>query len=433
MAWAPFDDHLARLSRREMTVFVGALLTARGWDVEVDPPVVRATKGDRRQVVAVAREGYLPGHGLPGHPVDTVVGIDAERTRALAATRDARAWDAQTLYDVARHGLDSAATDRLFREHLDATAETVGRPGVSGEERTDAAGRPPNRPRDGRQAPAGRGRSEAASATGATGRVERRLVPLLLVAVCVVAGTVAVQGLTGVPPVDTVQEDAMVDEPPGPETDSPTPVPTASPTPEPRQVVPGLTESGIVDTPALARAHAAVLDNRSFTMRITYAEQTDARTLGRAYEVIHVSNGTVYRSRGTSQGNLTSDLVPVIVRDLYADGDGRYLRQGDDALRVGDADDPGAGQFVERSRALVVWHLSGVRSSFVGRVQQSGTAYYRVVVEGTSDRRIGDYQATGLVTERGLVLAVNANYRLPQRDRTVTLSIRYTNVGESRA
>jgi hypothetical protein len=222
-----------------------------------------------------------------------------------------------------------------------------------------------------------------------------------------------------------------VEDSTGSDTTSPTPGRTTASTPELRTIAPGLTATGIVDTAALSRGHAAGLENRSFTMRVAYTERVDGETVGTAREVVRVENRTVYRSRGTRSGNLTSDLVPVIVRDLYADGEGRYLRQGDGALRVGGADDPGTGQVVERSRALVAWYLSGAESSVPGRVRQSGRVYYRVAVEGTSDRRFVDYRATGLVSERGLVVRVDANYRLPGRDRVATVSLRHANVGNT--
>jgi hypothetical protein len=254
--------------------------------------------------------------------------------------------------------------------------------------------------------------------------------------VVVVGGALAVQALTGVPPIDAASGGVETGTDGGAEDGvgdvaSPTPVPTATPTPEPTTIVPGLTTSGVVDTAVFARGHAAALENRSFTMRVTYTERVGEETVGTAREVVRVENGTVYRARGVQSGDLASDLRPVIVRDLYADGEGRYLRQGDGALRVGGADDPGTGQVVERSRTLVAWYLSGIDSSFVGRSQRPGGVYYRVAVEGTSDRRVEDYRATGLVSERGLVVRVDASYRLPDRDRVVTVSLRHRSVGNT--
>lgn len=439
-----FDDHLARLSRRERTAFVGALLTARGWDVEVDPPVVRATQGDRRRVVAVAREGFLRGYGLPRESVDAVVAVDADRTRRLATGREARAWDARTLYDMARYGLDAATTDRLFRKHLGEASESVGVPAGSGrgEPGAERDERPPAGTLRAHIATSRFGVAASDALTDRTGRTGTAVLVLLLVAVLVVGGSLAGPALTGAPSVDAAgdgsgtRDDVGVDGSDGGGDDDgdaasrPT-VRTTTPTPRPRTIAPGLTAAGIADTAVLARSHAAVLENRSFTMLVTYTERVDGDNVGRARESVRVENGTVYRSRGTRSGNLTSDLIPVIVRDLYADGEGRYLRRGDGALRVGSVDDSGTGRFVERSRALVTWYLSGTDSSVLTRVSRSGVAYYRVAVEGTSDRRVDEYRVSALVSERGLVARLDAHYRLPGRDRVATLSLRHVNVGNT--
>jgi hypothetical protein len=433
MAQRPFDGHLAGLSRRDRAALVGALLSARGWDVDVDPPVVRATRGDERQVVGVARERVLslPGRSLPREPLDAVVGVDPDRTRALASARDASAWDAGTLYEMARYGLDPASTDRLFREQLGVGSESVGHPATSGDARTHSSRRagPADTPTGGR----GRGdvdRPAAATDDTRRGRTSQWVVPaLVLLGVVLVGGGLVVQAWADAPSPESAGVPTTDDDAPTTLAAAPTSTPTPAPTP--RTILPGLTAAGIEDTAVLTRGHAAALENRSFTMRVTYTERVGDETVGTAREVVRVESGTVYRSRGTRSGNLTSDLVPVIVRDLYADGDGRYLRQGDDALRVGDADDPGTGQVVERSQTLVTWYLSGDRSGLVEQVERPDGTYYRVSVAGTTDRRIDSYRATGLVSDRGLVARVDATYRLPDSDRVATLSLRHGRVGNT--
>lgn len=433
----PFDHHVARLSRRERAAFVGALLAARGWDVEVDAAVIRAGQGDERLVVAVAREGLLPGHGLPrgAVDVDVVVGLDPERTERLATARDARGWDARTLYDMARHGLDETATDRLFSAHFEVTGAAVGPPrrpdGAADTEATAAAGEAPpfglRRPR-----PFDTADSEEAE-RGAT-RGARRVVILLLALALVAGPPLTVLSLTDLPRADSDPTGPASGEEVGANgTRSALASPTPQPTPEPTLVAPGLTASEISDTPALARAHASLLTNRSFTMFITYSERVDGETVGRAEEAVHVENETVYRSRGTQSGNLTSGLVPVIVRDIYADGEGRYLRRADGALRVGGAADPGTGQFAERSRALVVWYLSGVDSTVVEQVPQGDQVYYWVEVTGDSDPRIDDYRAIAVISNQGFVIRIDARYRLSDSGRVATVSLRHANVGSTTA
>jgi hypothetical protein len=431
MGRSRFDDLFARLSRQERVAFVGALLAARGWDVDVDPPVVRVTREGKSKVVAVAREALVRGPGLPRTSVDVVVGVDAARTERLATERDARAWDAHTLYDMARHGLDPAATDRLFGDYFGQSSEEVERPtapgGVGADSEEHGATVPSSEGR--------RGADVAQSDTAATSPVDGRrrwLVPLLVV-VLLVAGGFTAQALIGMPPADATTDGASAGDGTAVGGNSgddapPTAASTATPVPELQPAVPGLSTSGVIDTAVLARGHAAALTNRSFTMRITYAEQVDGETVGRAQEVVRVENRTTYRSTGVRSGNLTSALQPIIVRDLYADGDGRYLRQGGGALRVGGADDPGTGQVVERSRALVAWYLSANDSTLVGRTRTADTLYYRVGVEGTSDPRAEQYRASGLVSEEGLVVRVDAFYRLPGTDRTATVSLRHVDV-----
>lgn len=436
MGRTPFDDLLTRLSRRERIGFVSALLAARGWAVEVDPPVVRASKGDRYQVVAVARDGVVRGHGLPRESADAVVAVDAERADRLATAHGARAWDARVLYDMARHGLDPAATDRLFTEYLGSASEAVGRP-RSSEDVGSSAGRDEGRVADNEN----RTRTDTAESEAAIGAVLTNqagpwLIPVLLTVLLVVGAGLAVQTPIGLSATGATDDGSGADRGTAVsdsswEGASPTALPTATATPVPEEILSGLTTSGVADTAVLAQGHAAALTNRSYTMSITYTESVDGETVGTAREVIRVESETVYRSTGTRSGTLVSDLLPVIVRDLYADGEGRYLRQGDSALRVGDADDPGTGQFAERSRALVAWYLSGTTSTFVDRTRYPNTVYYRVSVEGTSDRRIEEYQATGLISGQGLVVRVNARYRLPGTDRTATVSLRYVDVGNT--
>ncbi|WP_136601566.1 hypothetical protein [Salinigranum halophilum] len=429
MARDPFDDHLARLSRRERTAFVGALLSARGWTVEVDPPVIRATRGDERQVVAVASEGLSPrlGRGLPREPVDAVVSIDAKRATQLARDRNVSVWDASAIYDMARYGLDQSSTDRLFGEYFGVTSEAIDRPAAPG----DAGFR--TRPGvlaaadDRRDGPTNR--STAALAESSTDHTPRWiLVVLLILGVTLVGGALAAQAWT-----DTARTDAALGVDTADDTASLTTAATdtAESTAASQAILPGLTAAGINDTAVLTRGHAAVLEDRSFTMYVRYTERVDGETVGTAQEVVAVENGTVYRSRGTRSGDLDSDLVPVIVRDLYADGESRYLRQDEEPLRVGDADDPGTGRVVDRSQALVIWYLSGERSTRVDQVQHRDETAYRVTVEGTTDRRFEDYRATGLISERGLVVRVDATYRLPDSDRVATVSIRHSNVGET--
>ncbi len=437
MERTPFDDHLARLSRRERTAFVGALLTARGWEVEVDPPVVRATRGDERKVVVVAREGLfsLSGRGLPRTSVDAVVGVDAERTRRLAEKRDASAWDADTLYEMVRYGLDSASTDRLFDEHLGVGSAAVGRPTPADDPGTDAHEGETGSPAD--RGSVDTSRTENAREGVSAVHTYQWVVPaVLLLGVVLVGGGLVAQAWADAPSADSDAtavdgEDAAtaVDGEGDATVSTVTPPPTS--TPEPPTVLPGLTTAGIADTAVLARGHAAVLENRSFTMHLTYTERIGNETVGTAREVVRVESGTVYRSRGTRSGTFESDLVPVIDRDLYADGEGRYLRQDDGALRVGDADDPGTGQVVERSQALVTWYLSGDRSALVDRVRRGNATSYRITVVGTTDRRFEEYRAVGLISDRGLVVQVDAAYRLPNSDRRATVSLRHERVGET--
>jgi hypothetical protein len=427
----PFDDHAARLSRRERAAFVGSLLAARGWDVEVDAAVIRAVTGDRRLVVAVAREGLLPGHGLPREAVDVVVGVDAERIERLAAARDARWWDARTLYEMARYGLDETATDRLFSAHFGVSGDAVEPPSRSADDADGEATAPGDEPRPfgvGRWRPFDTDDAEAAERGAAGGA--RRAVVLLLALALVVGPPLTVLSLAELPRADTAPDGAASDESVGANgTRSALASPTA--TPEPIRVAPGLTASEITDTPALARAHAATLANQSFTMRISYSERVGRGSVGSAQETVSVENGTVYRSLGTRSGNLTSVLIPVIVRDIYADGDDRYLAGDDGVVRVGGADDAGAGRFVERSRALVVWYLSGLDSSVLGQDRQGDEVFYWVEIAGDSDPRIENYQAVALVTAEGLVVRIDARYRLPESDRVATVSIRHANVGNT--
>lgn len=229
------------------------------------------------------------------------------------------------------------------------------------------------------------------------------------------------------------------------ETVTPVAVPTdeATPTPTP-QLAPGLERSGVTDPFALGEAHAAALDNRSFTI---HSETT-----------IRFSNGSLYRheeSSGRLAANRSrydvsanvSGLTPIRNASWYSveawsDGSQVFTAQRIDENTSydvqhgldGSPTSPSEGyngffRFDPDTGQGVYTLFGATETRFVGETRRNGNQFYQVTATnvtdpnafvewGTTDLRYPSLRA--LVAPNGLV----REYRL---DYTATLDGRGVN------
>ena len=245
----------------------------------------------------------------------------------------------------------------------------------------------------------------------------------------------------------------------GTATVTPAPVPTAPPTttrtaaptptaaPPARGTVraaslpPGVTAAGIANVSALASAHRAALEGRSYRA-VTVVNRSSASGWERTRRVVRVDGDRVHLVRRTdaSGGNRSSNVE-------YLDGRARYARcaraNGTGACPTGP---PTAVAASAAGTVLVL--LSGSDSRVVGtesRVVGTGgaaTLRHRLVVTGNplglgspygvSEAR--NYTATALVTPSGLVTELRTNYDLVREGNRirVTASLRFSSIGSVR-
>ncbi|MEF8841699.1 MAG: hypothetical protein V5A62_08745 [Haloarculaceae archaeon] len=242
----------------------------------------------------------------------------------------------------------------------------------------------------------------------------------------------------------------------GTDTVTPAPVPTAPPTTAPAPTAgptrtttaardpslpPGVTASGIANASALADAHSAALEGRSYRA-VTVVNRSTASGWERTREVLRVDGDRVHlvhRER-TSGGNDSS-------RVEYLDGRARYVRceraNGTAACPTGP---PSAIAGDAAGTVLVL--LSGSDSRLVGtetRLVGNGraaTLRHRLLVTGNplglgspyGVLEARNYTVTALVTPSGLVTDLRASYDLVGGEARidVTARLRFSSIGSVR-
>jgi hypothetical protein len=241
-----------------------------------------------------------------------------------------------------------------------------------------------------------------------------------VVVVVLVAGCSAVSfggDRPGSGPTDTVT--------PVPVIDSSTPPPTvASGRP------PGVSANGTVDAEALTSAHAAYLENRTYTWSIR--ENSDEPGEGfRRRVVVGAETFSLSQSQGDPRRNVS----------LYVNETGGFIRVAEadrtryDLLRL-----PGRA-------ADYVFATVSIRQFFDGRtvavstVERRDRTYYRLYTAGgpspgalgPAEATISDFSATAYVTREGFVRSLAAEYdRVVDGDSSrVSIRYDYSRVGES--
>lgn len=204
---------------------------------------------------------------------------------------------------------------------------------------------------------------------------------------------------------------------------------------------PGLAETGIGSSAALADGHAGALAGNSYTwnVRKCRASLRNGSVVDRECGADRISfvDATTYRwnhTAGPGSEN-TPQFEPGSVRDSYANGTFVFRRFRADG-RVWYERDRASGQregFSFMSQHFVQQYLA-VNRSTVDRVERDGEIVYRVV---GSDHRVprysrsDDYRVVALVEPSGLVLELRATYSRTYGDLTMRTTVRsvYRDVG----
>ena len=430
-----FTRALAGLSEPALAAFVADLWAARGWETRVevraDDVLVVRTRDDEQSTMllpAPASPGARVRRALGGRrgrdsntDIDAVVSpIPDSRAASFAAVPDVRLYDARALYDLARYGVDSAAADAICRRHLgQGIGVGTGRDSGVTPDRLGV-------------------RTSLARWLG--GRTPSDVSTLLSVVVVVallgvvVAGTVdvgfgEVAGDGDAAPVgaDTVPTPIVgTNETQTGEFDETDPFGTGPPVgdvdddPSP-MLAPGFTFDGVSDPDALARAHARQVDGRSYVWRVTYTERRgDLVTSATATH--RVRNASVHRVDVATTGVLATDPGRFVPRPAYADGTSRYvLSRGRLLQRPLESRDHYAGH-AERVFARL---FRATESDVAERGVRNGTVRYRLTLSGAPDPNWVGYRATALVTDEGVVHAVDATWVDRRSNVTVSVSVTY--------
>lgn len=222
---------------------------------------------------------------------------------------------------------------------------------------------------------------------------------------------------------------------PGPaSTATPAPVPEETPAPFP----PGVDERGVYDPGRLVDAHAAVLANASYTVRVTSVHSRPGGELRSRYaRVIRLSAGEErvhYVLNKTDRRNGTTDVRHI---ERYNDGDRLFVAvsEGNETTyRVRE---------VARSRSFLA-ASTGDRQGFgrlLGRLRpaltdirtENGTTRYRLASGPTDVRPLRNVTFDALVDRRGVVREYNITYTV-RRDGApvrVRVDVAFTDVGST--
>ncbi|MBV0925790.1 hypothetical protein KTS45_16420 [Halomicroarcula limicola] len=264
----------------------------------------------------------------------------------------------------------------------------------------------------------------------------RRVVVVLLAGCLVTAGCTALVG-----PRD----------PAASETLTPAPVPEEPPA----RVAPGLTETGVTDSDALAQAHVVRLSNVSYTLWYTRTVRTGDGDV-RLRQTTVFRTGANYREY-VARRTVTGTSVPETeLRTRWTDGRAIERTTVNETTRrevVADGRGIGAPPLPPRealffeptynSRLASLFDGANVTDVSPAReeVRQTyGAPVYRVSADGATDRsqfpvapaeRVGDVGFTAVVGPEGLVYDYGVQYTVVRNGTTlrVTESLRYGEVG----
>jgi hypothetical protein len=222
-----------------------------------------------------------------------------------------------------------------------------------------------------------------------------------------------------------------------------TPVPVPDEVRGPDELAPGVTSEGVVDATRLARAHARVLANVSYTAHRNVTRRTrDGRLRSGTESVVRT---TADRSRFRYTLTLRRDERRVI--DRFADGGRIYERErqagettyallrGPDSAPLAPRD----ASFGDVSNRRGIANLfSRFRFVVAERVDRNGTTNYRLATpEPQAVPPAYDVTGSALVDERGFVREYELSYRIVRGGEggtqvtSVAVRVRFGDVGST--
>ena len=192
---------------------------------------------------------------------------------------------------------------------------------------------------------------------------------------------------------------------------------------------PGVDADGSIDERALAAAHTAALENRSYRVTLVTRVYVEGRPVGLRREVVSVARNASYTADVTRIGEFPITPATLVEGDVYVNGSARVERIGPASSRVepAGADQPVAGRVAQRLR----WYLSVERSRVREVVwrEGDGTEYW-LTLRGDSWPGVADTTGSALVTREGIVREVRRSYRSPdQRSVSAVVTLRVSGVG----
>lgn len=191
---------------------------------------------------------------------------------------------------------------------------------------------------------------------------------------------------------------------------------------------PGVDADGSIDERALAAAHTAALENRSYRVTLVTRVYVEGRPVGLRREVVSVAPDASYTADVTRIGEFPITPATLVERDVYVNGSTRVERIGPASSRVEPAD---GGSIAERVAQRLRWYLSVERSRVREVVwrEGDGTEYW-LTLRGDSWPGVADTTGSALVTREGVVREVRRSYRSPdQRAVSAVVTLRVSGVG----
>jgi hypothetical protein len=259
-------------------------------------------------------------------------------------------------------------------------------------------------------------------------RVPVAVVALVLLAGCGSATGPATPGTATVTPAPVpTATPALTPTAPGTPTATPTPAPASS-----ELLPPGVAASGVANVTALARAHRAALEGRSYRA-VSVLNRSTADGWERTRRVVRVDGDRTHLVSRTreSDGNRSSRVGYVAGHERAARCE-RTGGSGPCATGPASAVDGDAAGTVLVLLSGSESRLVGTESRVAGTDRNAGTLRHRLVVSGTpfglgspyGTLEARNYSATALVTPSGLVTEVRAEYDLVGGGARIRVSVR---------
>ena len=194
------------------------------------------------------------------------------------------------------------------------------------------------------------------------------------------------------------------------------------------ELAPGLGSDGVVDAQRLLDAHAAVLTNDSYTIRLSSRrETTDGSTPTRHDRVVRVADAERFHYVLTTESDDGNRRV-----ERWRDGPRAYeATTEDDSTSYRSLQAPEPPVLLTRADLLRLFLF--VQSDVVDSRERNGTTVHTVVGGPDDLQPLSNVTYEAAVTERGLVRSYEISYDLVGRNpsTTVTVTASVSDVGET--